>query len=78
MACRVKSDLPYTVDFEFTVLAHQPPNYVKTRVEGFFEGEIDRRLEQLSQGQTKLTLREQTETRWASSTSRPGLAVAGS
>ena len=61
---RVKSDLPYTVDFEFTVLAHQPPTYVKTRVEGFFEGEIDWRLEQTSPNQTILTLHEQTETRW--------------
>src|ERR1700693_2156123 len=60
---RVKSDLPYTVDFEFTVLAHQPPTYVKTHVEGFFEGEIDWRLEQLSPNQTRLTLHEQTETK---------------
>jgi hypothetical protein len=62
---RVKSDLPYTVDFEFTVLAHQPPTYVKTHVQGFFEGEIDWRLKQLSQNQTTLTLHEQTETKWA-------------
>ncbi|HXJ48626.1 MAG TPA: SRPBCC family protein [Candidatus Acidoferrum sp.] len=62
---KVKSDLPYTVDFEFTVLAHEPPAYVKTRVEGFFEGEIDWRLEQITPDQTRLTLHEQTETRWA-------------
>ena len=62
---KVKSDLPYTVDFEFTVLTHEPPTYVKTRVQGFFQGEIDWRLEQLSQNQTKLTLHEQTETQWA-------------
>jgi hypothetical protein len=62
---KVKSDLPYTVDFEFTVLSHEPPVYVKTRVEGFFEGEIDWRLEQVSPNQTRLTLHEQTETKWA-------------
>jgi hypothetical protein len=62
---KVKSDLPYTVDFEFEVLVHHPPNYVKTRVHGFFEGEIDWRLEPMSQDQTKLTLHEQTETKWA-------------
>ncbi len=42
---RVKSDLPYTVDFEFTVLEHEPPTYVRTSVGGFFEGTIDWRLE---------------------------------
>jgi hypothetical protein len=62
---RVKSDLPYTVDFEFTVLAHEPPTYVKTRVQGFFEGQIDWRLEQISPNETTLTLHEQTETTWA-------------
>ncbi len=62
---KVKSDLPYTVDFEFTVLEHQPPTYVKTRVQGFFEGEIDWRLEETSLNQTRLTLHEQTETKWA-------------
>jgi hypothetical protein len=61
---KVKSDLPYTVDFEFTVLAHEPPMYVKTRVQGFFQGEIDWRLDQLSHNRTKLTLHEQTETQW--------------
>jgi hypothetical protein len=62
---KVKSDLPYTVDFEFTVLAHEPPMYVKTRVQGFFQGEIDWRLGQLSHNRTKLTLHEQTETKGA-------------
>ena len=61
---RVKSDLPYTVDFEFVVLEHQPPTYVKTRVQGFFEGEIDWRLEEIGQNETRLTLHEQTETKW--------------
>jgi len=62
---KVKSDLPYTLDFNFTVLSHEPPRYVRTRVEGFFEGEIDWRLEQLSPVVTRMTLHEQTETRWA-------------
>lgn len=62
---RVKSDLPYAVDFEFTVLVHEPPAYVRTRVHGFFEGEIDWRLEQLPDHKTRLTLHEQTETKWA-------------
>ncbi len=62
---KVKSDLPYTLDFNFTVLSHEPPRYVRTRVEGFFEGEIDWRLEQLPGGMTRMTLHEQTETRWA-------------
>jgi hypothetical protein len=62
---RVKSDLPYTLDFNFTVLKHEPPNYVRTRVEGFFEGEIDWRLESPAAGITRMTLHEQTETKWA-------------
>ena len=62
---KVKSDLPYTLSFNFSVLSHEPPRYVRTRVEGFFEGEIDWRLEQLSSVMTRMTLREQTETRWA-------------
>lgn len=60
---RVKANLPYTLDFEFTVLAHEPPNYVKTYVEGFFTGEIDWRLESYEAG-TVMTLLEDTETRW--------------
>jgi len=62
---RVKSDLPYTVDFEFTVLEHEPPTYVRTSVEGFFEGTIDWRLEKMAQNETRLTLHEETETKWA-------------
>lgn len=62
---RVKSDLPYTLDFHFVVLAHEPPSYVRTHVEGFFDGEIDWRLEQVSPGMTRMTLHEQTETKWA-------------
>lgn len=60
---RVKADLPYTLDFHFTVLVHEPPTYVRTRVEGFFEGEVGWRLEQ-AEGSTSLTLHEQTETKW--------------
>ena len=44
---RVRADLPYTLDFHFDVLLHEPPRYVRTHVEGFFEGEIDWRLEAL-------------------------------
>jgi hypothetical protein len=62
---RVKADLPYTLDFHFTVIIHKPPTYVRTRVEGFFEGEIGWGLEQDSPGLTRLTLHEQTETKWA-------------
>jgi hypothetical protein len=62
---KVRSDLPYTVDFEFTVLTHEPPSYVRTHVEGFFEGVIDWRLEQLPGNQTRLILHERTETKWA-------------
>jgi uncharacterized protein YndB with AHSA1/START domain len=58
----VRADLPYTVDFTFTVLDHEPPRYVRTRVEGFFAGEIDWRLEPVDGG-TRLVLREDTETR---------------
>ena len=61
---RVKSDLPYTVAFEFTVLAHEPPRYVSVRTEGFFEGVIDWRLETVSPDLTRLTLHEVTETKW--------------
>lgn len=60
----VKADLPYTVDFVFTVLKHEPPRYVATAVEGFFTGRIDWRLEQDGQSGTRLTLREETETEW--------------
>ena len=62
---KVKSDLPYTLDFYFTVLVHEPPRYVRTRVEGFFEGDIDWRLEQLAPRTTQMTLHEETETKWA-------------
>lgn len=62
---RVRSNLPYTLDFNFTVLTHEPPRYVRTRVEGFFEGEIDWRLEAVSPTMTRMTLHEQTETQWA-------------
>ena len=61
---KVKADLPYTLDFTFVVLAHEPPNYVRTLVAGFFEGEIDWRLEQKSPDLTRMTLHEQTETTW--------------
>ena len=61
---RVKADLPYTVDFHFTVLEHRPPRYVQTRVEGFFDGEIDWTLEPDGPGSTRMVLRERTETRW--------------
>jgi ribosome-associated toxin RatA of RatAB toxin-antitoxin module len=62
---RVKSNLPYTVDFHFTVLQHNPPAYVMTAVEGFFTGEIDWTLEEEDPGMTRMTLRERTETTWA-------------
>lgn len=62
---RVRADLPYTVDFHFDVLAHDPPRYVKTQVEGFFEGIIDWTLEEDGTDATRMTLHEQTETRWA-------------
>ena len=61
---RVKADLPYTVDFQFVVVEHQPPTYVKTQVEGFFSGEIDWTLEELGPAATRMVLRERTETRW--------------
>ncbi len=61
---RVKSDLPYTVAFEFTVLAHEPRRYVRVRTEGFFEGEIDWTLESIGARSTRLTLHEVTETKW--------------
>jgi len=59
----VRADLPYTVDFQFTVLDHEPPRYVRTRAEGFFSGEITWRLEPDGEG-TRLVLRERTETNW--------------
>jgi len=62
---RVKADLPYTLDFHFTVLEHRAPTYVKTRVEGFFSGEIDWTLEADGAAETRLILRERTETQWA-------------
>lgn len=61
---RVKADLPYTVDFHFTVLERRPPAYVKTRVEGFFAGEIDWTLESQGPRATRMVLRERTETQW--------------
>jgi len=59
----VRADLPYTLDFTFTVLDHEPPRYVRIVVEGFFAGEIDWRLEPAPAG-TRLVLTEETETRW--------------
>jgi hypothetical protein len=61
---RVKSDLPYSVDFHFTVLQHDAPRYVKTNVEGFFVGEIDWTLEEDGPDATVMTLRERTQTTW--------------
>lgn len=61
---RVRADLPYTVDFHFLVVRHQPPTYVKTEVEGFFSGEIDWTLHAVRPDATRLVLRERTETRW--------------
>lgn len=60
---RVRADLPYTVDFHFDVLVHEPPSYVRTHVEGFFEGVIDWALSEDGPNRTRLTLHEQTETR---------------
>jgi uncharacterized protein YndB with AHSA1/START domain len=62
---KVKADLPYTVDFHFDILVHEPPSYVRTRVEGFFEGEIDWSLVEDGPTRTRMTLHEQTETQWA-------------
>jgi hypothetical protein len=61
---RVKSDLPYTVDFHFTVVEHDPPRYVKTKVDGFFTGEIEWILEEDGPEATRMILRERTETEW--------------
>jgi uncharacterized protein YndB with AHSA1/START domain len=61
---RVKSNLPYTVDFHFTVVEHDPPRRVKTRVEGFFTGEIDWTLEEEGPEATRMVLHERTETQW--------------
>jgi hypothetical protein len=61
---KVRADLPYTLDFHFDVLVLEPPRYVRTHVEGFFEGEVDWRLEEVSARTTRMTLREQTETQW--------------
>jgi uncharacterized protein YndB with AHSA1/START domain len=61
---KVKSDLPYTVDFEFTVLEHDPPRYVRISTRGFFDGEVDWRLEAIDPTTTRMTLHEQTETTW--------------
>jgi len=61
---RVRSNLPYTVDFAFVVLEHRAPNLVRTQVEGFFNGTIDWRLEEDGEGATRMVLNEETETRW--------------
>jgi polyketide cyclase/dehydrase/lipid transport protein len=61
---RVKSNLPYTLDFHFTVLQHDAPRYVKTSVEGFFVGDIDWTLEEDGPDATLMTLRERTQTTW--------------
>ena len=45
------------------VLEQDPPRYVRIRVEGFFTGTIDWRLEESGTG-TRLLLTEDTETRW--------------
>ncbi|HVH63442.1 MAG TPA: SRPBCC family protein [Candidatus Dormibacteraeota bacterium] len=61
---KVRSNLPYTLAFEFTVLAHDRPRFVKVHTEGFFEGDVDWRLEEIGPKTTRLVLHEQTETRW--------------
>lgn len=60
----VRSNLPYTVDFTFTVIEHEPPRHVLVRVEGFFTGEIGWRLSEDGDDGTRLVLTEDTETRW--------------
>jgi carbon monoxide dehydrogenase subunit G len=59
----VRSNLPYTVDFTFTVLERDAPRYVLIRAEGFFTGTVDWRLEANGAG-TKLILTEDTQTQW--------------
>lgn len=59
----VRADLPYTLDFVFTVTAHEPPRFVEVHVEGFFLGDISWRLEPDGEG-ARLVLRERTETTW--------------
>lgn len=61
---RARADLSYTVDFQFVVVEHRPPTYVKTEVDGFFSGEIDWTLQAEGPGATRLVLRERTETQW--------------
>jgi len=65
MACKGEVRPALQTRFQLTVLTREPPTYVRTRVEGFFEGEIDWRLDRLSPDTTRMTLHEQTETKWA-------------
>lgn len=64
----VRSDLPYTLVFTIEILEVDPPRFVRTRVDGFFRGEVSWTLESGTDGAgmpvTRLTLREDVETTW--------------
>ena len=66
---RVRSNLPYTLEFTVEITEVDPPRFVRSRVDGFFRGEVSWTLEPGlgtdgggSVG-TRLTLREDVETR---------------
>ncbi|MFN2483489.1 MAG: SRPBCC family protein [Candidatus Limnocylindria bacterium] len=60
----VRSNLPYTLVFTIEIVEVDPPRFVRTRVEGFFSGEVSWTLETDTGGGARLTLREEVETTW--------------
>ena len=60
----VRSSLPYTLVFTVEIVEVSPPRYVRSRVDGFFRGEVSWTLDAADGGATRLTLRQDVETRW--------------
>ncbi len=65
---RVRSNLPYTLDLTLEIVEVDAPRYVRTRVDGFFRGDVSWTLEPWTDGAgtpgTRLTLHEDVETTW--------------
>ena len=64
----VRSNLPYTLVFTIEIVEVDAPRFVRTRVDGFFRGEVSWTLEPGTDGAgspgTRLVLREDVETTW--------------
>ena len=60
----VKSSLPYTLVFTVEILDVVPERLVRSRVDGFFTGEVSWTFEADGAGGSRVTLHEDVETTW--------------